>query len=167
MAAGAAFSLALRIAPDHRAAATGLHRAEVLDQVMDLLDQGRRRERAGELEQAAEAYRRATALDPFSPPAQEALARVQARFGDNAFAAFMSAGLKALSRGDHAAAKEAFRRAGEIKPGSPEAADGLAQAEEAERLEAIAVQRARATSREGEERWDEAAAAYAAVLALP
>ncbi len=166
IAAGAAFSLALRIAPDHQAAATGLSRAEVLDQVFDLLADGRRSEQAGRLEQAAESYGRATALDPFSPPAQEALARAQGRLGDNRFAASMSAGLEALGRGDHAAAGVAFRRAGEIKPGSSQAADGLAQAEEAERLEEIVAHRARATSLEGEERWKEAAGAYDAVLDL-
>jgi Tfp pilus assembly protein PilF len=166
VAAGAAFSLALRIAPDHQAAATGLRRAEVLEPVLELLDQGRRSERAGHLEQAADTYRQAVALDPFSPPAQEALARVQARLGNNAFAASMSAGLRALSSGDHAGAKEAFRRAAEIKPGAPQAADGLAQAEEAERLEAIARHRERAAAQEVEERWNEAAGEYAAVLAL-
>jgi len=166
IAAGASFSLALRIAPDHKAAATGLRRAEVLDQVLAVLADGLRDERAGRLQEALEIYSRATTLDPLSPTAQAALARVQGRLGDNRFAAAMSAGLEALGRGDHPAAAEAFRRAGEIQPGSSQAADGLAQAEEAARLEAIAAHRQRATALEGDERWSEAVAAYDAVLAL-
>jgi tetratricopeptide (TPR) repeat protein len=166
MAAAAAFHLALRIAPDHQGAATGLRRAEVLDAVRALLAQGESSENAGRLEQAAATYRKAVALDPFSPPAQSALARVQARLGDHAYAAAMSEGLAALERGDHAAAEEAFGRAAGLMPGSTQAAEGLAQAREAARLETIAGHRARAGEFEAAERWAEAGSEYEAALAL-
>jgi hypothetical protein len=165
-AAGAAFSLALRIAPESAAASVGLQRAQVLDEVVARLAEGRRSERQGDLEAAAAAYGRAAALDPLSRAAQQALARVQSQMGDNTFARWMSEGLNALDRGDYAAARAAFDQAEKVRPGSTQVAEGLAQVDEAEKLEAIARHRDRAASLEAGENWEAAAAEYRAVLGL-
>ena len=84
-AAASAFRLAAAIDPGNRAAATGLKRSEVLDEVLTLLASGAEQERRGELQRAAQLYGQAASLDPLSQSAKEALARVDARFIDEAF----------------------------------------------------------------------------------
>ena len=109
--AAEAFMLALTLEPGSNAAASGLKRAEVLDEVMALLVDGAISEREGRAREAEQSYRQAVGLDPMSSEAQQALARVQSRISSDAFSGVMSAGLEALERGDHIAAREAFLRA--------------------------------------------------------
>ena len=78
----------------------------------------------------------------------------------------MSLGLAALDRDEFEAAARAFERAVALAPESTEAADGLARAQQALRLVAIAEHRRRAGALELEERWREAEAEYQAALAL-
>ena len=83
-----------------------------------------------------------------------------------AFSEAMSTGLAALESDDFEAAKQAFGRALSLAPESAQAADGLAQSEQAIRLVGIAHHRERAEAFEKEERWHEAKGEYAAALAL-
>jgi tetratricopeptide (TPR) repeat protein len=165
-AAAAAFSLAARIDPSSRTAATGVRRAEVLDELNALLDDGARQEQSGDIAGAERTYNRAVALDPLSQAAREALARVKARLGDDLFSAAISAGLAALDRNDFQAAREAFRRAGALRPESRQAAEGLVQTEEAEKLATITAHRDRAIEMEEAERWRAAEKEYDAILRL-
>lgn len=111
-----------------------------------------RRPPQGERAAAAETTR-APAPQPVDPAAE-------------AFAAAMTEALTQLDQGDLTRAKAAFERARSLRPGSPEARDGLARVEAERQLLAIADHRERATVHEEQERWAEAAAEYAAVLAL-
>lgn len=95
-----------------------------------------------------------------SPPA----ARVDPKAAE--FGEAMSAGLRAFESGDLETAKGAFERALSLAPESTEAADGLARAELASRLEAIRLHQAKAEVLEGEERWRDAEKEYATALAL-
>jgi tetratricopeptide (TPR) repeat protein len=165
-AAAAAFSLAARIAPGDRMAETGLRRAAVLDELLRLLDSGRRHESDGNLARAEQDYLEAVRLDPLSPEAREALARIGARITDDEFVRVMSDGLAALEAGDYASARAAFRRADAIRPGARDVAEALTQVEEAEKLETLAERRRRAIELEREERWTEAIEQYAAALEL-
>jgi tetratricopeptide (TPR) repeat protein len=164
--ATAAFGLAAEIAPDNQAAASGLRRAEVLDEVSEALLIADARERAGDWVEAERAYRQAVALDPMSLVAQESLARVQAHLSDDRFADFMSQGLAALQRGEYSEARQAFERAGSIRPDALQVAEGLLQVDQAEKLDALAIHRARATELEAAEQWEAAAEQYAAVIGL-
>ncbi|MEE8111359.1 MAG: hypothetical protein V3T54_01360, partial [Acidobacteriota bacterium] len=94
------------------------------------------------------------------------LARAQARISDNAFASAMSVALAALHQGDFPAARDAFQRAGSLKPGSAQVSEGLMQIEEGEKLAAINRYRDTALDHEEAERWREAAREYAAVLTV-
>jgi tetratricopeptide (TPR) repeat protein len=134
--------------------------------VLALIDAGAADERAGRIEAAESNYRRAVGLDPMSQPAQQALARIRARKSDEAFAAEMSRGLAALERGEHDAAREAFRRAGEMRPGSPEIAEALLQVQQRESLDAIVRYREEAAAAEAREDWHAAADRYDAILKL-
>ncbi|MCP4203252.1 MAG: hypothetical protein GY769_15115, partial [bacterium] len=165
-AAFQAFRLAASIDPENPEAATGLRRAGVLDEMLALLASGGRLETNGDLQGAVRDYRKAVSLDPLSRTAQQALARVDSRFAENAFVEVMSVGMAALDRSHYETAREAFLRAKAMRPEAPEIADGLAQAEEGLRLQKIAEHRERALALEAAEQWRSAAEAYQAVLEL-
>lgn len=164
--AAAAFSLAARIDPSSHTAATGLRRAGVFDELNRLLDDGAQLERGGDMTAAERIYSRAVTLDPQSQVAREALSRVKARIGDDAFAAEISTGLEALARSDFQGARQAFRRAGELRPESRQVAEGLIQTEEGEKLAAITMHRDRAAGMEQAERWRAAEREYDSILRL-
>jgi tetratricopeptide (TPR) repeat protein len=165
-AAIAAFRLAGTIEPGNRDAAAGLARAEVLDQVLELLDEAGTAEERGDLPRAVELYRAAAALDPQSAEARDGVQRSSAGIDDLSFSYAMSVGLGALENGDYVAAEEAFRRAAELRPGSPETTDGLTRVEAGIRLHTIAQGRRRAESYEDSERWQAAVTEYEAALSI-
>lgn len=164
--ASRAFRLVTAITPGHPDAVSGLARAKVLNEVLALLASGEALERKGDLQGAVEEYRKATSLDPLSRAAQQALARIDSRFAENAFNEVMSKGILALDRSDYNAAREAFLRAKAMRPEAPEVVDGLAQAESGLRLQKIAEHRERALSLEAKEQWRLAGQDYQAVLEL-
>jgi tetratricopeptide (TPR) repeat protein len=137
-----------------------MKRARVLDDVLRETATGSRAEQAGDAAAAMAAYQRALQLDPATRAARDGIARLQARATGDAFAAAMSQGLSALARKDYATARTAFERAGRIRPGSPEVADGLRQIEQAGRTRDLGATLARARAAEKEERWADALAAY-------
>lgn len=165
-AAFQAFRLVVSIDPKNSDAATGLERAEVLDEVLALLGSGEDLETKGDLKGAARQYRKAASLDPRSRAAQRALARVDSRFAENAFVETMSEGMAALDDSDYPAAREAFLRARAMRPDSQAVIDGLAQAEEGLRLRKIADHQEKALALEEAEQWHSGSEAYQAVLEL-
>ena len=154
------FAAALRIEPAQAGATLGIKRARVLDDVLRETQAGARAEQAGDAAAALAAYQRALKLDPAARTAREGIARLQARASGDAFAAAMSQGLSALARKDYVAARGAFERADRIRPGAPEAADGLRQIEQAGRTRDIGATLTRARAAEREERWADALSAY-------
>lgn len=85
---------------------------------------------------------------------------------DDAFADAMTEGLRALEEEDWERARRAFERALELDPDAPGAADGLARAKAGATEEAVHIGLERARALEADERWRQAAEAYAAVLEL-
>jgi tetratricopeptide (TPR) repeat protein len=161
-----AFGLAVALAPGNEVARSGLKRAEVLDRVLALVREGERAEREGRFAEAEERYRSALSLDPLSPPAQQALARVRGRISDDAFARAMSEGLEALDRGELEVADEALGRAGELQPGSRQVAGARQQLEQERTLRSIVDRRERALELEAREEWRAALEQYEAILGL-
>jgi len=78
----------------------------------------------------------------------------------------MSSGLEAMEREDYAAAREAFLRAEQMRPGRPEVAEALLQIDQSQSLEGIAKHRDQAAAAEAREDWHSATAEYEAILAL-
>jgi hypothetical protein len=165
-AAIAAFELAATIDPGNAAAATGLSRARVLNELVRLLAEGAEHERRGDLDRAREVYRRAVSLDGYSQKARLALARAEGNLTEVAFRTAMSRGLEALNDGDYSAARGFFEEAAKTKPGDSQVLGGIAQAEEGIRLQTIASHQEKALRLEGREQWHEAAKEYEAVLKL-
>lgn len=158
------FAAALRVDAANAAAAAGMKRARVLDDVLKEVAAGARAEQAGDATGAKAAYQRALTLDPATRAAREGIARLQAKASGDAFAAAMAQGLAALARKDYPSARAAFEQAGRLRPGAPEVADGLQQIEQAGRTRDLGATLARARAAEKDERWAEALAAYREAL---
>ena len=158
------FELVLRIEADNAPARSGLLRAQRLPEVLALMDSGDAHERAGDLEEAAVAYREALAVDGLWAPARSALAAVESRLRNSAFDALMSRGLSALAAESYGDAYEIFAEALALRPDSEEALNGQTQAEQGQKLDQIALAEARALAFEARELWAMAMRLYTEAL---
>ena len=161
-AAGAAksFRFALAIAPDHERAKLGLARAGTLDQVLALINEGAGYEELGDTDAALKRYREALTLDGEAPGAASAIKRIEQQKLDTRFGRAMSDGLGAFAAEKFDAAKSAFKTALQLKPGSRDAAEALAQVENRILADRIAGHLRAAATAERDERWAEAATQY-------
>lgn len=162
----AAFERALVVDPDNERAAAGLDRAQRLTQVLELIQEGERLEGEGRLADAAAAFNEALALDGNWEPTRTALARVSRARAANRYQSAMADGFAALGREDFDGARRAFELALAERSNDRPALDGLAQADQGEKLKAISLARARGSALERLEQWENAVAQYRAALAL-
>jgi tetratricopeptide (TPR) repeat protein len=158
--ARAAFESALVIEPGFAAANAGIERAARLEQAFAQVDAAVVNERAGRLADAEQGFRKALALDASTPGAAAGLARLESRKAGDAYAAAMSRGLADLAAGRAESARAAFKQALALRPESGEARDALASLDVGQRMSALSLLEARATTAESDERWDEAQAAW-------
>lgn len=159
------FDVVLGIEPENAAALAGRARAERLPEVLELTARGdasSARRRWGE---AIEAYGQALEIDRAWEPALAGLAEAKKRRADAEFEDLVSRGYAALADEDYEEAAKQFQAALKLRPDSKPARDGLTQAEESEKLDALALSEARALAFERRELWDEAVARYEAALA--
>jgi tetratricopeptide (TPR) repeat protein len=166
VAARREFDTALAIDASNAAARRGLRRLDTLDEVRRLLAEAAEQERSGQTDAAKATYRKALALDPDTGAARNALARLDAQAAGNAFGAAVADALAAMSRKDYAAAREAFERAGRIRPAAPEVREGLEQIERAIGDRSIGSHLEAAQKAEREERWGEALVEYRKALKI-
>lgn len=162
--ASAAFQSVLAADPDNAVARRGIERSRVLDAVLRETASGTRAEQSGDAAAAQAAYRRALALDPATDAARAGLARLQARATGDAFATAVGQAQAALAAHDYPAARAAFERAGRIRPGAPEVAEGLQQVQRATETRTLASTLERAAAAERAERWSEALALHREAL---
>ena len=160
------YALALALDPKNATALKGRKRASTLDEVRTLLATAAEQERTGQAAAAQASLRRALALDPDTTAARTALARIESAATEAAFSAAIARALAAVQRNDIAAAREAYRQAGRLRPGAPEVQDGLAALDRAAGDAAIAGHLATARRAESEERWRDALVAYQAALSV-
>lgn len=163
-AAAVAFRRALAIQPGHAGAATGLKRAETLDEVIHLLDAARVDEQSGRGEAAAANYRRVLTLDPATAAARAGLARLQQQAGEARYRSLLAGAWQQLGAGRRDTARALFTQAGQLRPGAMEVAEGLAQVDAGNRSAQLSGLKTRAASAEQREYWAEAEALYAAAL---
>ncbi|MEY4376868.1 MAG: hypothetical protein RJB26_1418, partial [Pseudomonadota bacterium] len=162
--AATAFRQALAIQPGHAGATVGLKRAQTLDEVVHLLDAARLDQPSGRIDAAQAGYRRALALDPATTAARTALARLQQQAGEAHYRGLLASAWQQLGAGRREQARTLFNRAGQLRPGAPEVAEGLAQVDAGNRSAQLAGLKTRAANAERAERWAEAEALYAEAL---
>ncbi|HTD12487.1 MAG TPA: protein kinase [Steroidobacteraceae bacterium] len=182
--AGQAFDLAHRIDPQDARALSGQARSQRLIGVSPLIADAQSAQSAHEYARAARYYSQALALDPKNAQARSGLAQAQAALGDDNYARAAGEGFAALGAGRIAEARAAFERARSLRPNGPEALDGLRRVNAADTgrtaanhavsggagnaapsaVDNDAGLRTHAEQLEAQERWDEAAALYAAAL---
>jgi len=160
------YELAVAITPNHPEARAGYRRAQNLESVLRLVDQGQEYEEELELEAAEASFAQAVELDPLWQPAVDGFLRVQQTRKEMTFDQRMSEGLDSLASGDYLAARAAFRMAQQLVPGSPEPADGLLQVDQGLRLDNISVLEQEAVSLETDEHWEAAATTYEEILKI-
>lgn len=160
------FELAVAISPSHAAANAGYQRAKNLDTVLSLTDSGVAFEKNLEMEAARQSFERAVEIDPKWLPAQTGLARVKETIRQMEFDQRMTEGLYALSDGHFEAARAAFRMAKNLKPGSPEPADGLLQVDQGIRLERITALEGLALDQQQSEQWETVVITYERILEI-
>jgi len=159
-AARAALQLAAVIAPDNGDIAKLLHRADVLPQLLPLLQAAASAAAAGDLTQAQQLLQQATALDPLHQRAQGELQRIAAKLSEKGFNEAMSQGYAALNAGRFDSARKAFGAAAKLQPGSKEAASALQEVRSAETARQLASLEQQGRQDEQREQWQKAVAAY-------
>jgi hypothetical protein len=158
------YDLVLTIEPAHEQALAQRARAEQLPQVLALVQRADGERARGELEAAVASYREALAIDPTWAPATAAIAEIDRERRDAAFERLLSEAYGLLGDENFADAQGRFEAALAMRPGSREAQEGLAQAQEGARLEQIALAEARGLAFERRELWAEAIELYRSVL---
>ena len=159
-AAQAALATAALLAPDNAEIPALRKRAEVLPEVLPLLEQARAAEASGDLPRAQTLLQQVLALDAGQARAQQDLQRIAASLSNRGFNAAMSEGYAALKAGQFDSARKAFDTAAKLQPGSREAASALqevANAQSGQRLAGLQREGERAEQRE---QWPQAVAAY-------
>jgi len=165
-AARDSFDLALAIEPYNERGQRGRLRALVLEDVLALVAAGAEDEARAELDAAKAKYAAALALDASSGAASLAHTAVTGKIREREFNAAMSTALAALESGDFAASRAALIRANGIRPGAPALADVGMRLQLADQSSRIGAHRRQAQALARDERWREAGAHYAAVLAI-
>jgi tetratricopeptide (TPR) repeat protein len=159
------YALVLGIQPDNATALRGQARAAALPDVLAAMSRGDAADIAGDLEQAAAAYRDALAIDADWEPARTALDSVGARIAAARFDQLLDKAYAELAAGENEDAAGTFNQALAIRADSAAARDGLAQAEQNQLLDTVAVADLRGRASERTERWDQAIERYREALA--
>src|SRR5690606_13870318 len=152
------------IDPEHAEALAGRARAERLPEVLEHVQRAVDLAEAGQLGDAADAYRAALEIDRNWPAAQRGLADVERRIAEARYESLMSRGMQALTDERYDDATAAFRDALAMRPDSSEARDGIMQAEQGAKLDQCGPAEARDLACERRERWSVAVAQYEQIL---
>jgi tetratricopeptide (TPR) repeat protein len=158
------YDLVLTIDPNHSRALAQRARAERLPAVLSVVQRADAERARGELETALASYREALDLDPGWAPALAGVNEITQSLRNTEFDDLVSEAFGLLGEKSYVDAQERFRTALAMRPGSREAAEGLAQAEQGAKLDEIALAEARALAFERRELWDQAIALYRSVL---
>lgn len=160
------FDLAVSITPGNREAEAGLLRAQNLDSVLSLMEQGLRFESDLELEPAKLAFEKALEIDALWEPAAVALERVKIAIKNLSFEQRMTEGFEALGAGDFATARAAFNAAKLMNPNSREPTDGLLQVDQEVRLADIRRLEGEARAHDLAEEWETSIMVYQDILKI-
>jgi tetratricopeptide (TPR) repeat protein len=161
-----AFLSALEKAPTNELGLQGLKRAENIDRVYALLQQGEKQEKERQFADAAESYKKAFALDGMSAVAQEGASRAARLEKETKFAAAKDAAEAAVKARDWKKAIAEFQAALKVYPQKTEVQAALKSARESAHKEAVQKALARGFDYEKAYQWREAREAYHETLEL-
>lgn len=161
-----AFLAAQEKSPGNEVASQGLKRAENIDRVYALLQQGEKFEKDGRFADAAESYKKAFGLDSFSAAAQEGQSRAARLEKETKFAAAKAAADAAVKARDWAKAIAEYQAALKVYPQKTEVQAALKGAKENAHKDAVQKALAKAFGYEKAYQWKEARDAYNEVLEL-
>lgn len=161
-----AFNAALEKSPANEEAQRGLKRAEHIDRVYALLQQGEKLEQESRFAEAAESYQKAFALDPQSAVAQAGQARATRQEKETKFAAAKAAAEAAQKNRDWDRVIKEVEAALKIYPQKAEMTAMLKSAKENAHKDAVQKSLARGYSFENQRQWPEAKEAYSQTLRL-
>ncbi len=161
-----AFQAALEKSPGNEAATQGLKRAENIDRVYALLQQGQNLEKEARYAEAAESYKKAFALDAFSAAAQEGQSRATRLEKETKFTAAKTAADAAVKARDWNKAIAEYQAALKVYPNKTDVQALLKSARESAHKDAVQKSLAKAFEFEKSYQWSEAYTGYADTLAL-
>lgn len=161
-----AFQAALEKSPGNEVATQGLKRAENIDRVYALLQQGGKLEQEARYAEAAESYKKAFALDAFSAAAQEGQSRAARLEKETKFAAAKSAADAAAKAKDWNKAITEYQAALKVYPQKTDVQALLKLARESAHKDAVQKALAKAFAYEKAYQWREARDAYNETLEL-
>jgi tetratricopeptide (TPR) repeat protein len=165
-AAKKAFQQAMEKSPGNEVATQGLKRAENIDRVYALLQQGDKFEKEARYAEAAESYKKAFALDSFSAAAQEGQSRATRLEMETKFAAAKAAADEALKTRDWNKAIAELQKALKVYPQKSDVQALLKTARESAHKEAVQKALARGFEYEKAYQWREAREAYNETMQL-
>ncbi|MCP4009414.1 MAG: hypothetical protein GY726_07860, partial [Proteobacteria bacterium] len=161
-----AFERVLLMQVDHPEAQTGLAKARVRMQVLDLMKDGQQAEINTKPALAAETYTAALQLDSSYRAAQSALQAVNKILARQAYQDAMSRALSYLDSGELKAADKALGIAATIKPGTPELQDAKRRLQSLRQQSALNNLRRQARAQAELENWAGAAGLYEKALGI-
>ena len=160
------YSLALVLQPDNEDAQIGLARAQVLDEVLALMDQAEDLFDDGELEAARDLYEQIVGLDSYNEAAPQRISEIDAQIRENEFSAIMSEGYALLQADDPELAIATFQRAAAMGINQQQAQAAIQQTETQVANAQINGFQQEITAAEANERWQDAVDAYDQVLEI-
>ena len=161
-----AFDAALEKSPGNEVALQGLKRAENIDRVYALLQQGEKLEKEARYADAVESYKKAFALDSFSAAAQEGQARAGRLEKETKFAAAKNAADAAVKSKDWSKAIAEYQVALKVYPQKADVQTLLKTAKENAHKEAVQKALTKGFAYEKAFQWREARDAYQQTLEL-
>ena len=160
------FELAKAIDAKNVQALNGIKRAETIEELFNLLEEGGNLEAANRLDDAKQIYQKALDLDPLSSEAKNAVNRVSNRLVEQKFTQLLAEGYKSFESRQYNDARSAFLSAQKLSPDSSEAKQGLTKVAQAVRNEKIATLTVEAQHFESREEWSYAVQSYQQILNL-
>jgi hypothetical protein len=150
------YSLALVLESDNETARIGLARAQVLDEVLALMEQADDLFGDGELEAARDMYEQIVGLDSYNEAAPQRISEIDVQIRENEFSAIMSEGYALLQAGDPEQAIATFQRAAAMGINQQQAQAAVQQTETQVANAQINGLQQEITAAEASERWQDA-----------
>ncbi|WDE13202.1 hypothetical protein [Thalassomonas haliotis] len=158
--------IALYLMPDNETAQLAFDRALVLNQVLQLVKQGKVLMDEQQLEASIKVLNQAAALDNQSPLVITELGRVKNAIKERDYSLAMSSGYKNLKNKNYPSAIKNFTAAGKIIPSAADPQKAILQAKSQALKAAITEKMQQAQNLEQQENWQLAQQSYQQALAL-